>query len=291
MVNTTKNPFTEIYDYYHTILSNLTREFIGQRYRIIQLNEFQDQLKANPSLAMQTYWTEILMRAHLAATTSLTRTKLWLDGCFNALEKANFLSFATNLRSLLEATADTCHALKPVPITLAENFTLIVDSLDTQKELQQLVMSQELEDRLIHFYFARKLQKNSNEPDSHSAKKTREYLIEVQGANSGSVFDLYSKLCELSHPAMASLEHLVRKIDMQEFEIRGDDGFLFIEQLCKENRDSFLQMTAGINASLLTLRTLNEFPINSLHTTADIVARGDIPGWQKIEVIITKQNN
>lgn len=170
MIDTTKNPFAEIYSHFHAILSDLTKDFIGQRYTIIPMDKFQSQLKTNPSIAMKTYWTEILTRAHLAATTSLMRTKLWLDGCFNAFEKANFLSFAANLRGLLEATADTCHALKPVPITLAENFTLIVDSLSAQKDSQQLIMSQELEDRLIQFYFARRLQRNSNEPDSHRAK-------------------------------------------------------------------------------------------------------------------------
>ena len=291
MVDTTNNPFTKTYSYYHAILSDLTKEFIGQRYRIIPMDEFQNQLKTNPSIGMKTYWTEILIRAHFAATTSLMRTKLWLDGCFNAYEKANFLSFAANLRGLLEATADTCYALKPVPVTLAENFTLIVDFLGASKETRQPILCKELEDRLIHFYFARKLQRNSNEPDSHRAKTTRDYLKEIQGADTGSVLDLYSELCELSHPAMASLEHLVQNIDVHEFKIHGDDGYLFIEQLCKNNRDSFLQMTAGINISLLTLRTLNEFPISSLHVHADIVASSDISGWQNIEGFFSELNN
>jgi hypothetical protein len=284
-----ENPFTEVYGYFQTLLTNLTKEFIGQRYRIVQHIEFENQLKANASISMQIYWTEILMRAHLAATTSLMRTKDWLDGCFNAYEKANYLSFAANLRGLLEATADTCYALKPVPVTLVENFTQIVDHLSAPKRLQQLIISKELEDRLIHFYFARRLPKNSNEPDSHKYKTNSDYIASIQGAKTGYVFDLYSELCELSHPAMASLDYLVHNINAQDFEIHGDDGISFIERLCKKNTKSLIQMTAGINISLLVLRILNEFPISSLYTSSNIIAQGDIPGWKNIEASITKQ--
>lgn len=291
MGNARINPFIELYFGYNKILSKLTKNFIGQRYDIMPISDFQKQLKENQLLAMQTCWKEILMRAHLAATTSLMRTKLWFDGCLNAYANSNFLSFASNLRGLLEGTADTCYALKPVPKTLAENFTAIINTITMEEIPEKVPVSKELEDRLIHFYFARRLPQKSTGPGSHRARTAREYISEIQGADAGSVFNLYSDLCQLSHPSMASLKHLVRNIDGQAFEIHGNDGFTHIERLCERNRDAFSQMTAGINISLLMLRTINEFPINSLHTPTEMFTWGEIIGWKNIESIISSCNN
>jgi hypothetical protein len=141
---------------------------------------------------------------------------------------------------------------------------------------------EELEDQLIHFQFARKLKKGEG-PDSHVAKRTREYLASVDSPD-GKLAALYTELCEIVHPAADSVLWAARA-DGEQIRISAGDDAAGIEDLGNRHAEAIkVSLMYGVNASLLLLKVLNRFPLEMLHTPElDRWKLDQLPAWTKIE--------
>jgi hypothetical protein len=100
----------------------------------------------------------------------------WMHSCIQSTrEPSNLLSFAVNLRGMIESSLDANYSLGPVAKTLADNHSMVEASL--KGTLDGALIIQEMEDRLIHFVYGRKIAKTDKDmfPASHVALEPREY--------------------------------------------------------------------------------------------------------------------
>ena len=138
------------------VCQRIAPSFAGAEYRFMELDEFRsitDLRRRN-----QVYWTEMLGRVHLASGLNLMCHQRRQAGCIRAHESpSNYLSFSASLRGLIEGALDASYALMQVPLALAECRDVVQAAV--RGELDELNMFPELEDRLIHFVYARKVAK------------------------------------------------------------------------------------------------------------------------------------
>ncbi|WMD20185.1 hypothetical protein RAS12_26840 [Achromobacter seleniivolatilans] len=138
-------------------------------YKYLPLEEFSQLLVNDPAQAQRIYWYELVGRAHFAATSSLLRSAQWVKGVQISHDENLYLPFCANLRSLIESAADSLTGVAGAAQTFAENCNSINDSLRCKSH--KIVISQELEDQLIHFSHGRKLVKGDDAPQAHSARR------------------------------------------------------------------------------------------------------------------------
>jgi len=259
----------------------------GQIYTYVNDATYINTLKANLPEGMKIYWLEILGRAHLAASTGIFRQLRWLTATATLAQTQNFLGFSSALRGLLESSADAHDGLAGVPGALAAMFSEIQKAV--QGRLEQRILSSELEEKLIHFAFARRPRKSeTGVPSAHVAKSAADYNRQLESSGSKRIADFYKTLCEVTHPGASSVYAFIRQVD-QDHEVLDPSGDLgLIKGLCDEFRpevDRLLQM--GTNPMLLTLKVLNEFAGTGLFTepVASLGLSG-IPGWVKCKAKI-----
>ncbi|MGV8733020.1 MAG: hypothetical protein ACWA7D_00055 [Pseudomonas asiatica] len=147
------------------------------------------------------YWSEMIQRLHISGATTILRLKKWYESLECAYKANNYYGFCASLRGLLEACSDSFHSIGKVLLPISKNFSHIKISISGDAD--KTVLSSPLEDELIHYMFGRKLSAAEKEKfeDSHKAKQVRQYLNSIQ---SDSLNDLYSELCQVSHPSSLS---------------------------------------------------------------------------------------
>jgi hypothetical protein len=150
----------------------------------------------------QVYWTEVLYRAHFAASTGLMRLLEWCKGAKTAHEQRNVLALAAALRGLLEASADTYEALSKVPLGLATCHAIIKPAIHG-KVTQNFFFLPELETSLFHFAYARKLA-SEEEHRLYDAKTMKQYLRSLTD-RVPHICDVYTTLCQYTHPSAATV--------------------------------------------------------------------------------------
>src|ERR1700722_9317220 len=110
------------------LCTDLTKDAHKREYRFVPNDEFA-KISDGPRM-QQIYWQEMLLRAHWAAMLNLLRHARWQAGCVAAYQPpGNFLSFAANLRGLIEAALDAQYSLGAFPMTLADNYTNVQKAL------------------------------------------------------------------------------------------------------------------------------------------------------------------
>ncbi|ENU79711.1 hypothetical protein F975_02340 [Acinetobacter sp. ANC 3789] len=186
---------SDLYSIIIEIESNLARVC----YKFTPIDEFE---KIDVIDKMQLiYWSEIIQRLHLSGVTTILRLKKWYEAIDCAYKSKNYYGFCASLRGLLEACADSFYSIGKVLIPISENFSHI--KLALEGNVEKVLISHELENELIHYIYGRKLSENERGEfqDSHKAKQVREYLNSLQ---SESLNNLYSELCQVSHPSLMS---------------------------------------------------------------------------------------
>jgi hypothetical protein len=205
------------------------------------------------------YWTELLQRAHWASVASIVRATGWVDAATREYEAGNLYGWAAACRSLIEAAGDTLRSLDRVPLALATYHHAIRANLEGRGI--EVLSAKDLEDDLIHFTHGRKIEKGAMAPDSHKARKPWEYVKLVENMEIHDVASFYAQLCEIVHPAAASVLSMI---------VEGEDGW----RLCPNRQREFLTkcadencgllsevLMACFNAPLLTLRVLHKFRV------------------------------
>lgn len=200
---------------------------------------------------------EVLLSAHLAASTSIVRSVRWFEATWREYEADNLLGWAACCRSLLEAVGDTIDGLLGMGVTIAETMPTLMRALTGFDE--GLLNLAELEDKLIHFSHARKLGRDErgSAPSTHAARQTTHYIQLLETA--GGPAKLYAELCQIGHPARGSLSWMYEGVTGG-FRIGLDRDAEAIQKLVRQHREGLWSLPSlAFNPGLLVLRALVRF--------------------------------
>ncbi|TGK54259.1 hypothetical protein [Leptospira bouyouniensis] len=272
-------------------MDDIFLNFKGIEYSIMPTEEFK-KLKKLEEINYITQ-LEIIERAHIVALSSIFRTRKWIFGIFISYYNKNYYLFASSLRGLIEAIGDSFYTLKKIPLTLATHFYSI--NLALKGELTNPFYLKDLEDDLIHYTHARKLKGNEKKqlPDYYNAKQTTEYLNEIKDGNE-SIIDLYSELCQISHPASNSLNSFLFEEDgkLVLHNSEGTDGYL-IESLLSKYKDAIGNtISTGLLSSFIVLKLINKFEYPELFIKSEYLGILDkVDLWKECQELIVKSEN
>lgn len=251
-------------------IDSIIPEFESAKYCFISPEEYASIAAKDLRESLRIYWSEILYRAHIAAATSIVRSRRWLEGLIREEEALNFLVCAASMRGLLEAAADGSMSLGPVPESLSQHFRIIEEIL--AKRYSKAFVSTELEDALIHYLYARKVPKGKDVPNSHHALRTQEYLNTLEKGGVPRVGELYAFLCDATHPGATSVHYLLEYKN----ESHESVGWLSSQKASDKRAvdwlvDEFGNAMSSIlmfafNPGLITLKVLNYFRLSEIRT-------------------------
>jgi hypothetical protein len=106
------------------------------------------------------------------------------------LKKKIYLLFASSFRCLIESVADSYFSLSNLSTTLSKNINSINDSITSN--LQNIYLCKELENQLIHYSHARRLNNGESAPDSHKAEIAARYVKKLDKETNSDFYDCYS---------------------------------------------------------------------------------------------------
>ena len=269
--------------------------FNGRRFEFMDIGEFQAMAHSGSlSEVNRIYWKEILYRAFWASAINLMRHQKWQMACVRAFETpANFLAFAAALRGLLEGAQDAWYSLGPVLPTLARDRAYIESALSGNMRDTRFV-DRELEDRLIHFIYARKIAKTDRgmSPDSHMALEPKDYrnATGLPDDERKAWTQLYDDLCGICHPTAFSLI-AGWKDENGVVQIGQSDDSSQILALCRKY-DAIIStaFSLSVTTSAMNLKALNWFSLPETKC-ADVTDWNfeSIPAWREAHTALSKQ--
>ena len=241
------------------------------------------------------YWTEMLYRCHIAVLVSIFRSTRWLDSISSSIISKSFYSFSSCLRGFIEALADSFYTLRNIPLTIAKDFQAIYQALKTESVV--IIDHDVLEKTLIHFTHASKKpkgEKKSKEREHFYAKQTREYLQSIEGGNE-KILDLYSYLCEVTHPSyysnttvfFARDDEMIVCGDSLEYELSLIHSLL---DVMSETIETAYRIHCTNTFQILNL--LNLFDIKEIFTKFNFIENfKNIDSWFEIEKYIKESKS
>ena len=154
-------------------------------------------------------------------------------------------------------------------------------------------MCGDVEDRLIHFVYARKIEKveQGKVPASHRALEPKDYrngLGLADAARDGFRL-LYDDLCGLCHPTAVGLAPLWETAPDGAVQVSALDDRAAIKAFYERHEDAIqFALSLSVTISALCLRTMNRFALPEVRCErVEQWDFGDIPAWKKIEDKIT----
>lgn len=268
------------------ILRTVIRELDEKpvRYKYISVEDHKALLEKDLSEGIRVQTVELLYHAHFAAVATLVRAYRWAEGCLAAYSSDLFLPFCAAARGLLEAVGDSFDALPQVPLSLAKNH-LIIQAALAAKTPPPLVNYKQIEDALLHFSHARRVDKKqkSEVPDYLPAKLASTYTKPLEAYGPGGFYAWYQELCELAHPASDSVCYML---------IQQDDGQLaFHPSIDRERIRNHItahqqRLTELLRLSqvpaLVMLRVLSHIGPSELRVSSlNDIGISHIPLWRK----------
>jgi len=238
----------------------------GTRYVAVFLEPNPAALQEQPELyplIRAGYVLGLIERSHWASIGTIARNHRWLCATDASIKSSNLLAFSAALRGFLEAAADSHDVLQYLPNALFEGRDYFYRALHNPDGIKQEYGFQELEDRLIHFAFASKQPKNSTSPATHTPKSNAEYIRTIEKFGAQGATDLYSELCNLTHPAAPSLDCFL-------------DSSRNLYTLNFEKDSNAIEDILGRNRNLIDQLVMNSF--NSALICLAFLARL-APGW------------
>jgi hypothetical protein len=253
----------------YNVLADLEPVIRGVAYKYTP----EDDFRAIYSLEeMQlVYWSEMLQRMHVCAATSIKRIKKWLDATHTAYEAENFYGFCAGLRGLVEACADTFHAVAQIIDPVCEDFATIERAL--RGEATTVLLSEQIEDVLIHYVFARKLSKAEKQQfhPAHDAKQVRAYLDSLSNPD---LIELYAELCQVSHPSAISLMPFLIGTEEHPLMLHAEhvDRELNDQLLARHKETIVAACTVSVVPAMCILQLINQFdaPITEALRTEEL---------------------
>ncbi len=209
-------------------------ELPAVQYTIMPLSQFNELLAADMAGAMRIYWREMLYRSHLAGAVGLRRIERWTFATTTAAEGGSLYGFAAALRGLLEACADTHDALADALNNVADSHTVIRRALDGH--VAELTLHPHLEDVLLHFTYAGKQSKRPDGRPVYKPKPTTDYIRALKDSAGLDYLPLYGRLCDITHPADASLFMYVESDGHSRYRLGAIDDSRLIDTICQAHR-------------------------------------------------------
>lgn len=189
------------------------------------------------------------------------RNQKWMKGIIFGIESNNYIIFASSLRGYFEAFVDSYYSTNFKFIDISENFNNINNAL--QGKLDRLFLNNEFEESLIHFYSA---SKNANTKTQNvewlNPFTNRKYINEFDLPGDELKHELYSELCEITHPASPSIKCFTAETNIKVLSIQTDasrDNTLIEEMLRKYSIILNLIFSLSNTIPILNLRVLNYF--------------------------------
>lgn len=262
----------DLFGLYYVIYDDVIKGMEQKKYGYMDtenfIHNYVEQLSNGDIRESQKiYWTEILLRVHFTAVTSLIRAKKWLYGVQVGLESANLMVFSSSLRGYLESVVDTYYSLEALPCGLAINYKKIKEAIDGKQNYA--FMSNEIESKLLHFQFARR---GRNLPEDKKALTNTEYINSFDLDGIG-VKKLYSELCEITHPASNSVNCFSREEVVSEVctycIIDEDADREYIDGILEKYEEQIkhlLQIDISLNG--ICLKILNLFQCDAVYTSS-----------------------
>ncbi len=265
----------ELTDKFTPIVSKISLESNGIRFHLFSpeaINCFADEDRI---LGRYWYCINVLEKCRLSSITGLLRSYKWLEGINKSYEKPNYMVFCGSLRGFLLSAADNKYSLSRLPSSIANNNEQISEYLLKFKEENKVFSFHSMdvfEDIVEHFLGARDRRYIANGNLNLIAKSDKEYVKILQDGDSGDICDLYSELCEITHPASASLFGYIR----QNLKDNSDESGTFLNSesdkelilnLCQKYSSVFKKIfESAFNPSLFTIGLLNLMNIDELKT-------------------------
>lgn len=250
-------------------IEDLLPEVAGTKYTYLDMERYQQLLLRDIGQAMHVYWSEIVARAHFTASATLMRTSRWMRGVVEAHSSGNLLVLAAALRGLIEAVADSWYTLNQVGGTFSKEFYRIRQAL--KGRAKAIYHVEGLEDRLIHFMYARRLDRGEEAPEGHRARTTAKYLESLGGGIfAAETKEVYGRLCQMTHPAAHSILGWLQPlsgIDGEQWVLVPGDEKAAIERLMRPLRVSLIRglCETGFNPALIVLWITNRLPLPEYH--------------------------
>lgn len=276
----------------YTVIIEVENALSAVVYNYISEEDYQ-KIDNIPELQL-VYWSEIIQRLHICGATTIQRLKKWYEAINNSYETKNYYGFCASIRGLIEACSDSFFTLSRVIFPIAENFKHINEAI--KGNAQRTVLSEEIEDYLIHYIFAQKLRASErrSSPQSHSAKQVREYLDSL---DDDSINQLYAEMCQVSHPSKMSLIPFIMELEEHGLSLHKKDiDEELNKNLLDKHRDSIYNATAfALGTAQCSLKLINLFEgklLESLQT--DDSAFLSLDGnklWEDIETKIKESLN
>lgn len=271
---------------YERVLGVINAHPHEYRYEFIDNAKYASLLRKDIRAGNTIYVQELLFRAHIAAITTLYRNEKWILGINSALQSPNYFAFCACLRGLVECAADSHSCLIYVPGTLADNYRNFFSALKG-RITAGVVCCRYLEDILIHYSHGKKQAKGASVPPSHIARQSQEYLQSLEDAGSTTVRNLYTELCEVTHPAERTVAAFVWRetVDSENYVIRKGLDSEFIADLVNRYASAFPNVfQMSFNAALLTLYALNRFDDSRFYTQGvESIELNDIPAFGEFQ--------
>lgn len=206
----------EIHSIYCPQIKSLAKISNGLTYRAMLLeanpaafkkeNMNAEEAPKNIRHIREIYTLGIVERCHLACITSLVRGERWLTNTTESIINQNVLAFSASLRGFLEAAADAHDVLQFLPATLQKLFPYLYAVLNECEQIDGVIINiKDLEDRLIHYAYAQRQDRRTTPPPNHTNKSNQEYIQVFERFGVAGLGNLYSELCQLTHPAAPSI--------------------------------------------------------------------------------------
>lgn len=266
------NDKRKIFEQYYIMYHDAVERIEHKKYQYTDLEGYAsiyvDGLsKGDIRESEKIYWQEILQRVHFASVISLIRSKKWLEGTVLGLESKNLLLFTSSFRGFLEATVDSYYSLESLPNFMALNFKTIDSAL--KGELNQSTFQEELENKLIHFQFAKR-GKKGKDPENNIALSNADYIKSYDLENLG-IKELYSALCEVTHPAADSVNCFTKEVIVSEYysyivTSTETDDTAISELIDKYSKQIENLLRIGISLYGLCLKILTLFDYEGVHS-------------------------
>lgn len=274
---------------FYDFIVRLRESQIDWKYSIMPDDLYKIKFEDDVPGAARQLWLETLYRVHCNVLVSYFKTIRWIDGVNSALQSGVYYSFVSNLRGFIESCSDSFYSMRSVPLTIARDFEVIKRITNGTSE-DIYISHQNLEETLIHFSHASKLDKEQKKllPDHMNAKQVREYLSSISDPQD-RIDTLYSYLCQIVHPASLS-NKIILFFDKNDMYVNGHSNEveqrlikIVIEEFSEVIQSTFKIVFVN---GLSCLNLVNMFEIKEILTSLNGINFDSSEAWAEIQAYI-----
>lgn len=272
---------------FYDSIEEIIKKMEHKKYCYLDLISFI-QISANGKneVVNQIYWRELFFKFHFCCTASLLRTHKWIEGIYTGIKLKNNFLFTSSLRGFLESWGDSTYSLADRIFELDANFQDLYDALHG-KLISKKLISETFENFLDHFENA-KMDNTVNgvKVDLYKPLSAKKYIDELEVYELDDLYEIYSELCEYTHPASDSIncfkvkteidEHIVNTFSniIENANISSEsecitttihnDEILINDTLNKYGDKIIKLITASLSIPVNGICMLNEYDVNDL---------------------------